>query len=357
MAHQFGITNAVATLGTALTDNHVAALKRFTRKVVLVFDGDAAGKAAAEKSVPRFIAQDVDLRILTLTDAKDPADFLIAQGADAFRSLIETAAEAWEYKLRLCIERIGLSSVDARQQIGDEMLSLLSLAPRLAGTIRENIILTRLEQLGLSDKKSRELLATSRRKGTGAAPGPAGRQPEGGAGCASQRLKAGSRPMGPALYERELLEILLSDPTTVEMLRQEVAAADFKNEDYRGLLELCFQLAEEGTLPSYEKLIGATEDADLKGLIVTLEESAREKGIAQKLRLDAAAEEKPARPELLCDRILTLKRQRRAEEQEVWKGKLAAQSGPVGTLDPAQIELLRRSAEIHAERAKARPTT
>ena len=75
MAHQFGITNAVATLGTALTENHVSALKRFTRKVILVFDGDKAGKDAAEKSLPRFLSQEVDLRILTLTSEKDPADF------------------------------------------------------------------------------------------------------------------------------------------------------------------------------------------------------------------------------------------------------------------------------------------
>ena len=113
MAHQFGITNAVATLGTALTENHVSALSRFTRKVILVFDGDKAGKEAAEKSLPRFLSQEIDLRILTLTSAKDPADFLVAHGAAAFNELIETAAEAWEYKLRLCIERIGLATVDA----------------------------------------------------------------------------------------------------------------------------------------------------------------------------------------------------------------------------------------------------
>ena len=140
MAHQFGISHAVATLGTALTENHVGVLKRFTRKVVLVFDGDQAGRDAAEKSLPRFLSQDVDLRILTLTTAKDPADFLTEHGAEAFGALLDSAPEAWEYKLRLSIERHGLASVDAREQVVAEMLELFRQSPRFGGSARENIV-------------------------------------------------------------------------------------------------------------------------------------------------------------------------------------------------------------------------
>ena len=83
MAHQFGVSHAVATLGTALTENHVGVLN-VHRQGGAVFDGDQAGRDAAEKSLPRFLSQDVDLRILTLTTAKDPADFLTEHGAEAF---------------------------------------------------------------------------------------------------------------------------------------------------------------------------------------------------------------------------------------------------------------------------------
>ena len=78
MAHQQGLENVVVTLGTALTELHVRTLKRFSRKVVLVFDGDEAGQRAAERAIVKFLAQDVDLRILTLPDGLDPADFLPA---------------------------------------------------------------------------------------------------------------------------------------------------------------------------------------------------------------------------------------------------------------------------------------
>ncbi|MCP6755902.1 toprim domain-containing protein, partial [Klebsiella pneumoniae] len=59
--HQAGIENVVATCGTALTDEHVTTIKRFARNVVLVYDGDKAGRDAADKALTRFLAQDVDL--------------------------------------------------------------------------------------------------------------------------------------------------------------------------------------------------------------------------------------------------------------------------------------------------------
>ena len=66
LAHQHGIGNVVGTLGTALSDQHVKLLKRFAHKVVQCYDGDEAGRNASERALARFIAHDVDLRVLTL---------------------------------------------------------------------------------------------------------------------------------------------------------------------------------------------------------------------------------------------------------------------------------------------------
>ena len=372
MAHQFGFANAVATLGTALTDNHVSALKRFTRKVILVFDGDKAGKDAAEKSLPRFLSQDVDLRILTLTSEKDPADFLIAQGAEAFQKLLESAAEAWEYKLRLCIARIGLGSVDACEQIVAEMLELFRQSPRFGGSARENIVLNRLAfRVGLSESRIREMLVSSRQKaasagasfvtrakaaaGDGPGAGQTGASQTGaGQSAASQTGKSVAEPQTrDARLECELLEMLLSDPQAVDVLRAQVAVDDFKHENYRRLLGICYRLSEEGVSPSYEKVMSAVEDADLKRLVVTLENAARAK--AEIPRLDGAVDERESRQALLANMIGLLKQ--RAEATEASLGRLAVQTSPAGTLDPAQREALRRATEIHGRRARAKTTT
>jgi len=131
----------VGTLGTALTDEHVTALKRLSEKVVLVYDGDQAGQQAAERALPRFLAQDVDLRVLTLPESLDPAEFLERHGESAFRELCEQAPEALDFKWQASMARIGTATVDARQRLLAEMLELIVTAPRLAGTPREAVIL------------------------------------------------------------------------------------------------------------------------------------------------------------------------------------------------------------------------
>ena len=87
VAHQYGFTDAVAVLGTALGEAHVRILKRFADRIVLVLDGDEAGQRRANEVLELFVAQQVDLRILTLPDELDPCEFLQERGADAFRRL------------------------------------------------------------------------------------------------------------------------------------------------------------------------------------------------------------------------------------------------------------------------------
>jgi DNA primase len=355
MAHQFGISHAVATLGTALTENHVGVLKRFTRKVVLVFDGDQAGRDAAEKSLPRFLSQDVDLRILTLTTAKDPADFLTEHGAEAFGALLDSAPEAWEYKLRLSIERHGLASIDAREQVVAEMLELFRQSPRFNGSARENIVLNRLAfRVGLTETRIREMLASGRRK-SAQAPRVAGVQNYDKS--AQTQENRPSRQVAPTSargkLERELLECVIADPAAFPAVQAVVVVEDFEDEAHRRLLALCYRVAESGMSPSYENLIAGTEEADLKGLLVTLETTSRAK--VQTLRLDGPQAAIAAQQALLTDSLRLWKH--RAETHAVSVERLASQNESSGTFDAAQRDHLRRAMDIHGERARANTTT
>ena len=82
-AHQFGVGNAVASSGTALTDDQVRLLKRFTDELLLIFDSDRAGRAAMRKAATLAAAHGMRTRVVTLPDAKDPDEFLRAAGPDA----------------------------------------------------------------------------------------------------------------------------------------------------------------------------------------------------------------------------------------------------------------------------------
>ncbi|MGH7173111.1 MAG: DNA primase, partial [Gemmataceae bacterium] len=85
MAHQLGIGQVAATMGTALNAQHVQQAKRFARRVVLVFDADAGGDTGVDRALEIFAGHDVDLAIATLPEGLDPCDLLVQQGADAFR--------------------------------------------------------------------------------------------------------------------------------------------------------------------------------------------------------------------------------------------------------------------------------
>ncbi|MEQ9406503.1 MAG: DNA primase [Fuerstiella sp.] len=337
--HQAGILNVVATLGTAMTEDHVRFLKRFARRVVLVYDGDDAGQAAAERSIGRFLAQDLDLRILTLSEGQDPADFLENHGQQEFEALISDAPESWDYKLQTVIGRYGLDSVSSRQQVLSQLLEFLAAAPGLQGTLREDLIVRNVCQRTQADEVSirRQLQNLRQQKSTKRT----FRQDE---PVRSPKIRR-SFTAGE-LAERELLEIILSCPEHTDYIRHQIGPDDFDNEQHRRMLELCFDLvAEEGLLPEPQHVIAAAEsDSDILSLINALLDSAREKGISDlmnELPLDQEGDGTwiPSHLERVLNPLLL----RRAKNQNMLsKQQLAQTQASSSTLNSDTVDALRR---------------
>src|SRR5207302_430289 len=105
VAHQFGVTNAIATSGTALTEDQVRLLKRFTDEVVLAFDGDSAGKQAAFRAIEQLAGAGIRTRVLNLGGAKDPDEFLRAGGD--WEKAVREALPEWEFWIREAIEGLN----------------------------------------------------------------------------------------------------------------------------------------------------------------------------------------------------------------------------------------------------------
>ncbi len=93
-----GVKNVVATLGTALTENHVRVLKRWTKNVVLLFDGDQAGQTASARSLPNFFKHDLLPQIFVLPEGKDPDDYISENGKESF---LEDAQQSQDLFLSL----------------------------------------------------------------------------------------------------------------------------------------------------------------------------------------------------------------------------------------------------------------
>lgn len=377
--HQYGVKNAVATLGTALTDQHVTILKRFARKVVLVYDGDAAGMAAAERVLERFIVQDVDLRILTLPEGLDPDEFLAAKGGDALRALVESAPEALDFKLRCLHAKYPSKTLDSRQRILEEMLQVLASAPRMSQHVREGLLLAALaERLGLREEQVRDRLQEVRIDVARRAPRPSTsmspqaphqvppQRPHSANGesfptrsepqrtivpSETGRLFAGRLNLDDQL-ECELLEIVLTVPALTEIVRSAIATTAIRHPQLQLLLAETYRLGGNRSW-TFESLLGALEDPELKRLAVWLDERARAKDLAAKLREPGADSDETCPPFLR--RSIDAFHWRREEQSQLQR--VAPTSPASGEGSPPSEEadqLLRQAYQFHQRRATKR---
>lgn len=97
--HQYGFDSAVASLGTALTQDQVALLARYTDQVVLIYDGDEAGQNATRRALPMLERSGLEIRVLAIQGAKDPDEYLRKFGADRFKLLLDGAENQMEYRI------------------------------------------------------------------------------------------------------------------------------------------------------------------------------------------------------------------------------------------------------------------
>lgn len=130
--HQAGFGEAIATCGTALTTEHLKALRPLTRAVVALFDADEAGQRAAERSLPLFVESGIEARRLEIGDAKDPDEFVQASGAEALEAALDRSEPLLDLVLRRAISRFG-SSPGARR---DSLAHVAPILRKMDGTVR-----------------------------------------------------------------------------------------------------------------------------------------------------------------------------------------------------------------------------
>lgn len=100
-----GIKNVVATLGTALTRDHAKLIKRFTKNVIILFDGDSAGRTAAERSLPILLEAELMPRVCFLPNKQDPDDFINSNGVEALRSELKSAPDLFSALLSEAVQK------------------------------------------------------------------------------------------------------------------------------------------------------------------------------------------------------------------------------------------------------------
>lgn len=271
VAHQCGFANTVAVLGTALGERHIRLLRRYAEEIVLVLDGDEAGQRRTNEVLELFVANEVNVRVLALPQSLDPCDFLQQRGAAPFSELLERAADALEHQLSH-VTRLGAArGAHAAHQAVEEILGTLAKAPRLtsnsatARRLREEQVVHRLARVfELPEDVLRQRLATLR-----------------DAGHASSRpttTHADTPSLQPlAAWERELLELLVGQPSEAPRVLQVIGPDHFESATCREIVQVCHDVLETEGQIDFQRLLLEFDEPEIKSLLVDLDEAGQSK--------------------------------------------------------------------------------
>ncbi len=288
MAHQFGIENVVAALGTSMTNGHARILRRYAKRIVLLFDSDVAGKAAANRALEVCLSEKVAVQIAFLPDGKDPCDFLLESGADAFRDAIESAQDVLEFKWNVLEQQLSTGeNLSDRTEAIRQFLQITAAAfeSRRMDSVSRTVIISRLSELLKipSSRIEEEISKIQRQRARSRQDEPAQTAP-------SEQAVPGEAPMLLRQARREVLEVLLAEPSLYAQAAETMQVADFQPEPGLGeIAEVLLGVLAQGMTPEPALLFGRIESPQTAALLSELQAVGLQKGDPVK-RLSNAAD-------------------------------------------------------------------
>lgn len=144
MMHQAGFDSAVASLGTSLTPEQARLISRYTNEVVIAYDSDGAGQKASQRAIGLLEKLDVKVKVLSISGAKDPDEYIKAKGADAFRNLIEKSENHIDFRLQAVTSKYDLSVDEQKVAFLKEASELVA---HLSGTVERQVYARRVASM------------------------------------------------------------------------------------------------------------------------------------------------------------------------------------------------------------------
>jgi DNA primase len=232
-AVQAGVANVVATSGTALTEGHASLMRRFAEKWVVVFDGDAAGIRAAKRSLETFVTNGLFARGVLLPDGADPDSYIRAQGAAAFRGLVEQAEDLMGFFLRRTVQEHRLDTIEGKVAAVRETVPLLA-------KVRERVAQADYVARAARSLGVKEDVLWSEVRGLGGK----GDLGAGVRGAAEQPRPAAAQRPRPE--EAGLVKALLAHPSLATELRADIALAEIESADCRAIVGKVLEQFDRG---------------------------------------------------------------------------------------------------------------
>jgi len=223
MSHQAGVKNAVATSGTALTQDHLRIIKRYTDNILLAFDMDIAGETATKKSIGLAQQAEFNVKIIVLSEEKDPAD-IIKKNPKAWKKAIEQAKPVMEFYFNNAFSKYDVKKVEDKRKIAQELLAPIK---RIANEIEKAHWIQPLAyKLNVEEKLLKEALTKIENREQGIL-----------SSTFSSIDRASLKKSRLENIEQNLLGLVLKYQEHLELIKSKLKSEDFTNITTRKVFE------------------------------------------------------------------------------------------------------------------------
>ncbi len=270
MAHQYGCTNVVATLGTSLTSGHGRILRRYAEQVILLFDSDTAGMEAANRGLEVCLSQHLDIKLAFVPEGKDPCEFLLVAGKEGFDGVLAQATDVLQYKwkqLEAAFKADG-SMANKRAALNEFLQAVATgLAAENLPMLESGLLVNKVAKIiGLDARevnadvnKRMERLSRSKQR-EDAAP----------AIDWGQGLHAAA--------QREVIEVLLNEPGLFHSIGRPITEDLFDVPVLREVAAILFDVLRSEEDFALRAVLARTESVQLGDCIIELQEVGERKG-------------------------------------------------------------------------------
>ena len=262
--HQAGFTNAVASLGTALTSGHASLLKRYTQEVLLLYDSDEAGIRAALRGIPILRDAGVSSRVVNLKPYKDPDEFIKNMGAEAFEERLGQASDSFMFRVSIAESEFPMDEPQGQNRFFERCAELLlELKDELERNLYIEAIVKKYRgQYGVSAEDLRKRVNTLALKGT---PAENRTQPKTSGGQNKKKKESASDQA-----QKLMLTWLVTYPGIFDKVAQYLNAEDFIVPLYKEVAQMLFRQREEEGQVNPAKLLNSFTDSEEQREVASL---------------------------------------------------------------------------------------
>lgn len=241
--HQAGFTNAVATLGTALTADQARLISQYAKSVAIAYDSDGAGQNAARRAINLFSQLEVQVSVLDIQGAKDPDDYIKAFGAHRFQNLIDSGKSALSFEIDKLKSARDMETPEGKTAFLNDFCRLMAT---ISSDIQRDVYLSEIaRELEVDKERLKTTTEAIRKKRAGTAK----RRQAHNLKPFVQDNPAGKSPMvkpeelGSAVAERSLIAMLMQNPDYYDDIPSKLTDEDFVSSDHAAIFRaICAQL-------------------------------------------------------------------------------------------------------------------